>query len=205
MRDAGSVTSKGYAFCEYQDPQVADVACAGLHGLPLGDKQLTIRRATPAGQPIPPPTHNTMPQPQFMGSVPTNMGALAGQVLGQMGMAGAGSYTPAAAAAPSLSMPAAITRAICLTNLATADDLATPEAYADLQADVQEELSNYGQLTQLLIPRQGPAAGSIYAEYQVADQAAAASGRLAGRSFAGRLVAVRYVTDAEMRQATVLM
>ena len=41
--DAG--VSKGFAFCEYLDSDVTDIACEGLHGLDLGDKKLIVQRA----------------------------------------------------------------------------------------------------------------------------------------------------------------
>lgn len=47
-------TSKGYAFCVYQDPAMTDIACAALNGLKMGDKTLTVRHATLGnGQPKP--------------------------------------------------------------------------------------------------------------------------------------------------------
>ena len=46
VRDAGSITSKGYAFCEYLDSTSTNTAIAGLHNLPLGDKVLTVRLAS---------------------------------------------------------------------------------------------------------------------------------------------------------------
>ncbi|CAM9408458.1 unnamed protein product, partial [Phaeothamnion confervicola] len=45
VRDSGSPTSKGYAFCEYIDPDMTQVACDGLNGMQLGDKTLTVRVA----------------------------------------------------------------------------------------------------------------------------------------------------------------
>lgn len=34
-----------YGFCVYVDPRVTDVATAGLHGMTMGDRNLTVRRA----------------------------------------------------------------------------------------------------------------------------------------------------------------
>ena len=48
VRDSGSNTSKGYAFCEYMDMTTTTTAIAGLHGLPIGDKTLTVRLAASA-------------------------------------------------------------------------------------------------------------------------------------------------------------
>ena len=48
VRDSGSNTSKGYAFCEYMDMETTTTAIAGLHGLPIADKVLTVRLAAGA-------------------------------------------------------------------------------------------------------------------------------------------------------------
>ncbi|KAH7442966.1 hypothetical protein KP509_02G010500 [Ceratopteris richardii] len=53
VKDQDTGNSKGYGFCVYQDPAVTDVACAALNGLKMGDKTLTVRRATASGQPKP--------------------------------------------------------------------------------------------------------------------------------------------------------
>ncbi|GBG62095.1 hypothetical protein CBR_g28571 [Chara braunii] len=53
VRDRDTGNSKGYGFCVYQDPAVVDVVCAALNGMKMGDKTLTVRRATASGQPKP--------------------------------------------------------------------------------------------------------------------------------------------------------
>jgi hypothetical protein len=35
-----------YGFVVYQDPGVTDIACAGLNGMRMGERTLTVRRAT---------------------------------------------------------------------------------------------------------------------------------------------------------------
>ncbi|CAI9299758.1 unnamed protein product [Lactuca saligna] len=47
-RDTGN--SKGYGLCVYEDQAATDVVCAALNGLKMGDKTLTVRRATICGQ-----------------------------------------------------------------------------------------------------------------------------------------------------------
>lgn len=47
-----SGTSKGYAFCEYSDSNITDIACKGLHELELGDKKLIVQRASIASKPL---------------------------------------------------------------------------------------------------------------------------------------------------------
>ncbi|KTW27876.1 uncharacterized protein T551_02843 [Pneumocystis jirovecii RU7] len=46
IKDAATNESKGFAFCEYVDPDVTDIACEGLNGMELGDKILVVKRAS---------------------------------------------------------------------------------------------------------------------------------------------------------------
>lgn len=54
VRDQGSITSKGYGFCEYNDIGTAQVAIQGLNGMAIGDKVLTVKFATQPNQPAAP-------------------------------------------------------------------------------------------------------------------------------------------------------
>ena len=40
-----------YGFVVYADPSVTDIACAGLNGMRMGERTLTVRRATEVRQP----------------------------------------------------------------------------------------------------------------------------------------------------------
>ncbi|KAL4857348.1 Splicing factor U2af large subunit B [Chlorella vulgaris] len=46
VKDKETGQSKGYGFCVYDNPAVTDVACQGLNGMRMGDRTLTVRRAT---------------------------------------------------------------------------------------------------------------------------------------------------------------
>ncbi|XP_076443173.1 splicing factor U2AF 50 kDa subunit-like [Babylonia areolata] len=46
VRDNATGLSKGFAFCEYLDPNITDMACAALNGMQLGDKKLIVQRAS---------------------------------------------------------------------------------------------------------------------------------------------------------------
>lgn len=46
VKDKETGNSKGYAFCVYSDVSVTDIACAALNGIKMGDKTLTVRRAS---------------------------------------------------------------------------------------------------------------------------------------------------------------
>ena len=42
-----------YGFVVYQDASVTDIACAGLNGMRMGERTLTVRRATEVRQHAP--------------------------------------------------------------------------------------------------------------------------------------------------------
>ncbi|XP_074647734.1 splicing factor U2AF 50 kDa subunit-like [Tubulanus polymorphus] len=46
VKDSATGLSKGYAFCEYLDVSITDVACQGLNNMQLGDKKLIVQRAS---------------------------------------------------------------------------------------------------------------------------------------------------------------
>ncbi|XP_047143470.1 splicing factor U2AF 65 kDa subunit isoform X4 [Hydra vulgaris] len=46
VKDSATGLSKGYAFCEYVDIGITDVAIAGMNGMQLGDKKLIVQRAS---------------------------------------------------------------------------------------------------------------------------------------------------------------
>ena len=46
VRDSIHGTSKGFAFCEYADPTITDVACQGLNGMEIGDRRIVVQRAS---------------------------------------------------------------------------------------------------------------------------------------------------------------
>jgi splicing factor U2AF subunit len=46
VKDPTNGTSKGFAFCEYEDPEATDLACHGLNDMELGDRKLVVQRAS---------------------------------------------------------------------------------------------------------------------------------------------------------------
>jgi splicing factor U2AF subunit len=46
VKDPTTGLSKGYAFFQYKDPSIVDAAVKGLNGMTMGDKTLTVRRAS---------------------------------------------------------------------------------------------------------------------------------------------------------------
>ncbi|KAG1444636.1 hypothetical protein G6F56_010221 [Rhizopus delemar] len=54
VKDTTTGANKGFAFCEYADPNVTDLACQGLHNMELGDRKLIVQRASVGAKHIPP-------------------------------------------------------------------------------------------------------------------------------------------------------
>lgn len=218
VRDAGSSTSKGYAFFEYTDPAHGDYAMVGLHGLELAGKPLTVRRANPLGTGAIPaataPLGNIAAAPvsvpalaAFL-SYATNVGAPAPTTLmpppplapqEASGM-GAEPVAPRVAPGPIVAgvAPAETgpSRAIRLRNMVAPSDLENDSEYEDICVDVGEELGRHGRLVRMSIPRAGPEAGSIFALFETPQDAAAATSALEGRLFAGNHIVVECEPEA---------
>jgi splicing factor U2AF subunit len=183
VREAGSITSRGYGFCEYVDPQITAIACEGLNNMQIGEKTLTVRIASSGnaqgGPPAPPAPPGVNPMlgglnipgvaPQMgMGAVaPPSMGipGMGGGMGGPMG-AGMGMGVPQPPPPAPMGMsgmsgmsgpPIAQlppTRVLILKNMVTPDELNDDAEYQDIIEDVRGECSNYGEVDTILIPRQ---------------------------------------------------
>jgi len=139
VRDALNGQSKGFAFCEYSDPEVTDDACKSLNGMSISDKTLIVQRASVN------PKNQTTIIPQ-------------GSIINQ-----------AAANMLNLSMPAAQllanavknatpepTKILILMNIINTVDFPGDrfeEEFDELMEDIIEECSTYGNIRSILIPR----------------------------------------------------
>jgi splicing factor U2AF 65 kDa subunit len=45
VMDRATGNSRGYAFCEFNDVAITDNVITALHGKPVGNKYLTVKRA----------------------------------------------------------------------------------------------------------------------------------------------------------------
>uniref|UniRef100_A0A0C9RPH5 Splicing factor U2af large subunit n=2 Tax=Spermatophyta TaxID=58024 RepID=A0A0C9RPH5_9CONI len=179
VKDRDTGNSKGYGFCVYQDPAVTDIACAALNGLKMGDKTLTVRRATASsGQPKP-DQENVLAQAQHH----IALQKLALQV---------GAFGPLEVA----------TKVVCLTQVVSPDELKVDEEYEEILEDMREECGKYGTLVNLVIPRPDPSGvpapgvGKVFVEYSDTDGSSKAKAALNGRKFGGNsVVAVYYPED----------
>lgn len=168
VRDRNTGDSKGYGFVQYDDPNVVEIAIAGLHGMRLGDRTLTVKRAeskTDAGVVAPP-----MINPD-----------------------GGAMFT---AVAP---------KVVKLVDAVTVEELQSDEDYNDIMEDMREELSKYGVLQALHIPRPPvggehvAGVGKVLAEFRDPSAAMAARNAIHGRKFGGRSVQASLVTEEDYK------
>ncbi|THH09919.1 hypothetical protein EW145_g1671, partial [Phellinidium pouzarii] len=194
VRENGNGPSKGFAFFEYVDPSVTDVACSGLNGMELGDRFLVVQRASIGAKPGQPGIPN-IPYDQFP------------EIPRPILPAGDLSQTSA--------------RILLMLNMVTPDDLTDDQEYADIYEDIKEECSGFGAVEDLRIPRpvkkdksrwapgesgqqahldaqrqdEAAGVGRVYVKFIDADSAGMALKSLAGRSFAGRSIIATLLSE----------
>lgn len=189
VRENGTGASKGFAFFEYTDPTVTDVAIQSLNGMELGDRYLVVQRASVGAKPGTPGMIPNLPYDQFP-EIPRPIMP-------------AGKDTSSTDA-----------RILLMLNMVTPEDLVDDDEYGDLYEDVKDECSRYGALEDLRIPRpikkdksgnistqdahrmdEAAGVGRVYVKYQDTTSASAALNSLAGRSFAGRSIIATILSD----------
>lgn len=203
VKDTGAANNKGYAFAEYVDPSISDVACTHLHGMPLGDKALTVRRAGTTGPPgsvvgmggggagggglalTGVPGYPALPQFGMMG------GVLGGMPAGPPLSASLGVASHLPTRAP--------TRLLRLQGMVSGADLAlSPREWAELEEDIASGLSGHGAILKLHVPRGGPYAGNVYVLYGDVSASIAAAASVGSKTFDGRHVPVEYEEEARL-------
>ncbi|CCM00255.1 uncharacterized protein FIBRA_02285 [Fibroporia radiculosa] len=190
VRENGNGPSKGFAFFEYVDPGVTDVAIQSLSGMELGDKFLVVQRASVGAKPGQPPIPGLYDQVEIPRPI-----LPAGDVEG----------TDA--------------RILLMLNMVVPEDLTDDQEYADVYEDVKEECSKYGLVEDLRIPRpvkrdkakwgegghesaitaqridEAAGVGRVYVKFTESYSAAQALKALAGRSFAGRSIIATLLSE----------
>nr|GMC96212.1 splicing factor U2af large subunit A-like isoform X1 [Ipomoea batatas] len=116
VKDRETGNSKGYAFCVYQDVSVTDIACAALNGIKMGDKTLTVRRASQG---------SLQPKPEQESVLLHAQQQIAFQRL---------MFQPGG-------LP---TKVLCLTNVVNEDELRGDEDYEDILEDMRTECGKFG-------------------------------------------------------------
>ncbi|KAL6992593.1 hypothetical protein U1Q18_010704 [Sarracenia purpurea var. burkii] len=189
VKDRDTGNSKGYGFCVYKDPGATDIACAALNGLKMGDKTLTVRRATMSNEPVNTEHESILAQAQQH------------IALQKMSLQAGGMSLPGVGLGP-ISPTEAPTKVLCLSEVITADELMDDGEYEEILEDMREEGGKFGVLMNVIIPRpatngeQVAGVGKVFLEYSNSANCATAKDALNGRKFGGNTVtAVYYAED----------
>nr|XP_043623630.1 splicing factor U2af large subunit A-like isoform X2 [Erigeron canadensis] len=188
VKDRDTGNSKGYGFCVYEDQAVTDVACAALNGLKMGDKTLTVRRATISNGQMKSEQDTILAHAQQH----IAMQKMALQI-GGFNIPGAGIGPTAPNEVP--------TKILCLTEVVTTDDLMDDGEYEDILEDMREEGQKFGDLLNVVIPRPNSngdevqGLGKVFLEYADTNACAKAKDSLGGRKFGGNVVTAVYYPE----------
>lgn len=194
------IANKGFAFFEYVDVSVTDVAIQGLNGMELADRYLVVQRASIGAK----SGTGMIPNPDLpadaLPAVPK----------------------PIMPAGDLTTQPPSDARILLMLNMVTPEDLINDQEYEDLVLDIRDECENYGRVVDLRIPRpvkkdkskwapgdgggmaaaadairadEAAGVGRVYVKYEEANSAANALNTLAGRSFAGRSIIATLLSE----------
>ncbi|XP_051134015.1 splicing factor U2af large subunit A-like [Andrographis paniculata] len=187
VKDRETGNSKGYGFCIYKDGSVTDIACAALNGLKVGDKTLTVRRATVSGP---------------MKSEQGNILAQAQQHIAMQKMAlGASVMDLPVGGMESIASMEVPTKILCLSDVITMEELMDDVEYKEILEDMKGECQKFGELIDVVIPRPDANAadsddiGKVFLEYSDAAGCAKAKLALSGRKFGGNTVVAVYYPE----------
>eukprot|EP01133_Synstelium_polycarpum_P019137 gene19137-22919_t len=144
VKDIKTGQSKGFAFCEYFDPEVTDRACNELHGTKFGDKSLLVQRASLGHKDgIPFGIKGIRPDvvvDSYVSSL-LNLNSSIPHVLGS---------TRSNITSDNNTKPSKV---IQLLNLAHKDDIKDEQIYEHLLIDVKEECEEFGEVESIFISR----------------------------------------------------
>ncbi|KAG6890092.1 hypothetical protein C0995_012041 [Termitomyces sp. Mi166 len=195
VRENGNGPSKGFAFFEYADVNVTDVAIQSLNGMEIGDRYLVVQRASVGAKPGQPGMIPNLPYDQFP-EIPRPI-------------------------MPAGTDNTAEARILLMLNMVTPDDLVDDQDYGDLYEDIKEECSKFGAVEDLRIPRpvkkdkskwapgdgghmaaqdaarldEASGVGRVYVKFVQPSGANTALKSLAGRSFAGRSIIATLLSE----------
>lgn len=210
MDTTNPAMSKGYAFLEYLEDSVTDRACEGLNGMHIGDKTLTMHRASTssiapsssssskfsdlpsiASPPSSTQNNNTLP------NLPASNPLLTATLLGMPYMGPTSPPPP--------------THTLLLLNMATTESVGMEPEYQALLEDVRSECAKIGPVKGVVIPRL-PGGGErdrdkgrnstpssmlvkVYVRYENKEDAYTAHQTLGGRRYNGRTIVSHFADD----------
>nr|XP_012568737.1 splicing factor U2af large subunit B-like isoform X2 [Cicer arietinum] len=186
VRDKETGNSKGYGFCIYQDPAVTDIACASLNGLKMGDKTLTVRRATVSAHSKTEEEHIFARAQQHIAMQKTAF-EVSGINISEVERMPTNDESP--------------TKVLCLSEAVTTDQLMDNGEYEEILEDMRDECCKFGTLINVVIPRPNQngelstGIGKVFLEYSDCAGCLAAKNALNGRKFGGNIVTAVYYPE----------
>lgn len=162
--------SKGFAFCEYVDHTLTDVACENLNNMELLDKRLIVQRASVGGRGGPVSTAGSA-------GLPIPLALLTGD-----------------------SEEAEPTRVMQMLNLMSLEELQDPMDHSEIVEDVRTECEKFGEVLDVKAPRPQAAkivhgVGKVYVRFATKESCTAAIKALGGRQFDMRTVITSYFKE----------
>lgn len=213
VKDSVTGNSKGFAFFEYEDPEVTDRACEGLNGMKLGEKAILVQRSNAGASRPPPPPQNqdgTNPKPLLYNPLALNVINL------QMPI-------PTAANLLNINLddPGPPTRIVQLMNMVAPEDIWFEDTRDEIMEDLEEEVNKYGKVLSTYIarvPRRDYdedgnvipmkeivwGLGRVFIEYETPEQARECVEAVAGKTFQGRQVIAGYFPEGRYLQRDLL-
>lgn len=137
IRDKETRQFKGYGFVVFEDPSVTEMAIAGLHGMRMGDRQLTVRRANEGQRLIDMQTQGVQPQavaPRVVKLIEAGMSIVGGCVAVRCDVMLCFCYKLA-----------------CVNSFSavTMEELSNDDDYSDILEDMREECGKYGSVVEV--------------------------------------------------------
>ncbi|KAI8901634.1 hypothetical protein BC833DRAFT_576675 [Globomyces pollinis-pini] len=178
VMDSATGLSKGFAFCEYLNHEITDIACEGLHGLELGDKKLIVQRASVGASKL----------PMIDGALP---GAGLGRPVLPIEILGANGLKPAE---PTL--------ILLMLNMLEPEELENDKTFNEILKDIQKECEKFGEVLEVCIPRPNgdkfvAGLGKVYVKFANIEHCSKAQRDLAGRKFDDRTVLTTFFDETK--------
>ncbi|KAJ1542412.1 hypothetical protein HK096_009402, partial [Nowakowskiella sp. JEL0078] len=168
--------SKGYAFCEYLDAEITDIACQGLNGMELGDKKLIVQRA----------------------SIGANKDKLPGYV-------GPPAVTPVVPTAPVSLEPSNVMMLLNMILPEEMEDTDIWQETNEDTYEECSKFGNIQKII-IPRPVDGTASqwvGKVFIQFDTVEQSTAAMKSLGGRTFAGRTVVAAYFPEERFKSGEI--
>ncbi|KAG0143531.1 hypothetical protein CROQUDRAFT_661160 [Cronartium quercuum f. sp. fusiforme G11] len=202
---SGGQISKGFAFCEYVDPDLTDIACQGLNGMELGDRYLVVQRAQ-IGQ----NAKKEKEQSELL-----NGGLAGGDRRNHNGHypSFGGQQPPASVLAAAKAGEGEKTRVLQMLNMVNQEELVDDQEYSEILEDIRDECSKYGTIEEVKIPRpvknekgrmdvkaseSVEGLGKVFIKFAHIEECTSALTAIAGRQFAGRVIICAYAPESAM-------